>query len=182
MSLTTSMPTPTFSLHSTEKLAIPYFRSLQADGLVKYAFCEGDVHDLSSWMEFLRRADTKVLFVAHNDQAIGHLHLNNWMGYAAMAHFSCLRAYHRYAAAIGESVWGTISQWTRTDGTPYLKTVYGLTPVWNKAAVRFLKKVGFEQITIVPESSYIACEGVFSDSILSVRTLQVRRSTQVNHG
>ena len=79
--------------------------------------------------------------------------LEGFVGKAAMVHFSM----HpdnppQYSMKLAREVTDSVLQeWSEPEsGSPFLYTLYGLTPVTNRAACVFVQRCGFKKIGILP--------------------------------
>lgn len=101
----------------------------------------------------------------------GEFMLENFTGKAAQVHFSMHPGNaFRYSVETAKKFTDLVLNfWTlRRDPTkPFLKTMYGLTPVTNRVASFFNQRVGFKKIGIIP--SGMKDRGKIVDGILTIK-------------
>ena len=155
-------------------ILMEYWKQLERDGLVRQAFPDGLVATLEQFMD-LALSPAILFFLCLDTEKMrpcGVCHLTDFHGYSAMVHFSVLRAYHgKEAKNMVDYALSVISGIKRQDGSPCVSTLIGLTPTTNRPAVRFLKRVGFEPLTVIKNSMFIADHQKWVDAILSKKEL-----------
>lgn len=152
-----------------EELVASYWQALVDADTFKYRFAANIDVTVADAIEM--RFDPKYLMfcVLEADKVVAEFALENFTGKAAQIHFSM----HPDNPSLmnfrlAKSVTGDIlNTWLRQDGEPYLHTLYGLTPVDNTVACRFIQKVGFEKLAILP--SGISYLGETTDALLTFK-------------
>ena len=158
------MTTTTFSLdmsHSfvivpvidiPEPIVLDYWQRLYNADLLKYRLC--DVENPNPADAFTLPQQTMFMVWDTDLKEIrAEFALTNFTGKAAMVHFSMhpenrpQQSMH-YARAVTDQV---LNEWRdSTEDAPYLYALYGLTPVTNRAACAFVRRVGFKKIGTLP--------------------------------
>lgn len=87
-------------------------------------------------------------------EVIAEFTLEGFVGKAAMVHFSMHPGNTpQYSLKLAREVTDSIlTTWSEPiNGSPFLYTLYGLTPVTNRAACAFVQRVGFKKLGILPK-------------------------------
>jgi hypothetical protein len=153
-----------------------YFNQLQLDNLVKYAYYDGSVKDISTFYKICidKSVTFFVLYDCDTNEPVAHVMLNGFEGLTCRGHFCILKKHHGiHAEYIGNAGRELIFDLKREDGTPFVTTIVGLTPVKNKIACRFAQKIGFVKKFILPQACYLAYDTPkpsYSDGMISVAT------------
>jgi hypothetical protein len=154
-----------------------YFHNLKEDGLLKHAFYDGSVQDLRAFwaLVFNPNVTFTLIFKPYKDRkdmaVVGHMYFTNHAGYCANVHFNLLRKYHKDAIEIGEECLSTVKKLTRADGTPFATSLIGLTPETNFAALKTIKRLGFEEITRLKDSCFLYHYNKYVDGVLTRKVL-----------
>lgn len=152
-----------------------YYDKMVEEGLLEYAFYDGGVKSFDDFANIALNPNIVFLlaFKKYEDSLIrdpiGHLYIANMQGYCGMAHFNLLRAYHKKAVDVMTDVLNEVFSVKRKDGTPFVTTLLGLTPMTNFPAIRTIKKVGFETIAIIDKICYLHYKDKYVDGNLSRR-------------
>jgi hypothetical protein len=130
-----------------------YWSALEAAGRLKYRLCDTEEPGFSDVLRMIKYNFPHLYFVKFPDVALiaAEFMLNNFSGKAAQIHFSLHPQLHtRLGLPMVRHVTESIFDWKAKDGTPYLNSLFGLTPVTNRAACIFVLKVGFKKRFILP--------------------------------
>lgn len=150
---------------------IQHFEDLRDSNLLDKAFYDGSVKTAEDMVTFACRPELLFFLVLDNERDLevcAHFHLTNFMGRAAMVHFSVGSNYlGKVAIRMVKAILAKIFRMKRIDGTPLVTSLVGVTPVDNKLACRFIKAVGFEPQTIIKESCDFA-DGTFRDGLITI--------------
>jgi hypothetical protein len=100
--------------------------------------------------------------------------LNNFIGLAAQIHFSMHpRNWGPKALTVADGCvqWlFTLARVSPTVALPLVDSIFGLTPVKNRLAVRFIQKIGFEAKGVLPKALYFKASNSYEDALITVRT------------
>lgn len=124
--------------------------------------------DVASPADFaqLARANSAIFFVVYvSGKQAAVSWLNGWEGYAARGHQAFFKDFYGSSVMIAREVAAQMFEMQRVDGTPMVKTIIGLTPVPNRLAIRFARKVGFVPVMEVPDACVWqgqSCAGLLS--------------------
>lgn len=153
------------------KMAETYFESLQDSGLAKDAFYDGSVKSKFDFLQLAFNSQVMLFLIldAENDFVpCGHFHLVGFMGRTATIHFSISPDYlGKKSIILARESLKLAFGLNRTDGTPLLIAILGVTPLCNKLAIRFIKAVGFKEQFILPESCDFL-DGSFRDGMVTL--------------
>jgi hypothetical protein len=146
-------------------IAQSYYEGLEKERLIQRSF-DGGINSFGEFLELIQDPAGQSFFVWPTPSSfspLGHAYLTGFEGYVARVHFSIRREYHgKPAVHMAKSVLRTLFASKREDGTPYIKALIGVTPTRNWLACRFIQKVGFRPLEILPDM----CNS--GDAILSI--------------
>lgn len=154
------------------KLVIAYWKALLANDTLKYRVCNVVDPGLKDVRYMLQQPYIQHYYVLDTD--LGYITaefmLENFTGKAAQGHFSVHpendTAYSIEVATRCNS--DIVNKWKAKDGGPFLKTIFGLTPVGNRVARLFNYKVGFRTVGIIPDA--MMDRGKIVDALLVIKT------------
>ena len=147
-----------------------YWQDLYAAGYLESRLCDIAGPTVNNAMELMNTHGRSMYFVTVEGKLVGEFTLDNFTGKAAQIHFSTHPDLQfRDAIPLVRDVVKSIFDWT-TQGKeePYLNSLYGITPVTNRAACIFVLKVGFEKQFILP--SGMRDKGEVVDGMVSTYT------------
>jgi hypothetical protein len=152
-----------------------YFGDLVEADLLKYRIPEVKNPTVETAIKMIANKRSHNFFMQDTNTGdfVGEFMTADFRGLAAAIHFSThpsLWGRNSIAAAKAAIDWLFSLTSQKPYSRPYVKTLIGLTPVSNRLAVRFLKKVGFEIKTIIPDSYYLAYDNKYDDAVLSLKT------------
>ena len=145
-----------------------YFLDLADADTLKYRFSDQD-KATSSWAANHHTTTAGCFFVVNQRRSIvAEFQLSNFIGKAAQIDF-CMhpdKATDNMAELVTNAI---LKNWTIVENMyeSYLETIYGLTPVDNRAACLFVLKAGFKKVGILPSgSSYL---NSITDSLITIK-------------
>lgn len=150
-----------------------YYEQLISQGLLQHAFYDGSAITFIAFEQLASSESVAFLLIFdehENGPPIAHCHLTGMQGYCVMAHFCILRGYHDKSYAIMRDTIRSIFSVFRSDGTPFATTLMGLTPMYNRAARKAIKAVGFESIAVIEDACYLHYKDKFCDGELTLLT------------
>lgn len=151
-----------------------YYGEMQQQGLIEHAFYDGCAKTFNDFERLALDITTVFLFVykaeGNRTAPIAHCHLTNIQGYAAMVHFNILREFQKECKEMMAHVLKVIFNVDRQDGTPFVTSLMGLTPMYNKAARKVIRESGFRKLTVLDKACYLYYKKVFEDGLLSIIT------------
>lgn len=155
---------------------LDYFRSLEEKDKLKYRFPEVKDVSLNDVLAMLVDVRCKCFVVVENLDGVykirGEFMLNGFQGQAAQVHFSVHPdVYGKRALEITRQGLEDIRLMKKADQTPYITTLVGNTPVSNKLATRFITKIGYTRVGIVPRGFFLAYEDRYDDAYISIYDL-----------
>jgi len=159
------------TVHVTSKtifLAQDYWNRLNVDGLARTAFPEKDVRTMEEFTSMaMDNYNVLLIVIDRNNEPTAHVNLNGFKGMSALVHFSILKKWHGpLAIQMARNVCRQIFESERTPGVDYLRTLIGVTPVRNKLACKFIKRVGFKSVGTV--QGCVITDDSFEDAMLSL--------------
>ena len=139
---------------------LDYWKTLHDSNLLRLRLCDVEDPTVLTVAEMLYSTLGQTMFnVVVNSQIVAEFALTNFTGKSAMVHFSMhpentpQQSLH-YARAVTDDV---LNVWHERENpsVPYLYSLYGLTPVTNRAACAFVQRVGFRKIGTLPKGQRV---------------------------
>jgi len=137
-----------------------YWKALLDADLLKYRLCDVKDPMVEDALAMLGRIGLLSFNVVDVERAaiVADFSLEGFVGKAAMVHFSM----HpdnppQYSMKLAREVTDDILNiWCESGSdSPFLYTLYGLTPVTNRAACAFVRRVGFRKIGTLPHGQMV---------------------------
>jgi len=162
---------PAKTLDYTKGLA--YWKDLEKSDRLKYRMCDISTPNMEAVHRLLWYHGHNLYYVQMQDDIVGEFMLNNFTGKAAQIHFSTHPKLHmKVGIPLIKSVIEDIFKWKSSDTEePYLLSLYGLTPVTNRAACIIVLKVGFKKKGILPGGMWFLGKPV--DAMFTVRASNI---------
>lgn len=130
-----------------------WFR-LVDDGLLRHVFHDGSVTDAEGFIAFAGETGRAFYAVYADGDPAALFWLDGRAGRSARIHFAVLRGFFGSPARIiGFYVTDWLMSVTGSDGLPLLDVLVGVTPKTNRAAVRFIRDLGFTVLGEIPHAS-----------------------------
>jgi len=138
-----------------ESLIKEYWQRIKDADLLRHRLCDVFEPSVQDAMNLVDLMGSSMYFLVNNNcELVAEFSLTNFTGKAAMVHFS-MNPENKpqqslfYGRTATDQV---LNQWGEQDNpaAPYLYSLYGLTPVSNRAACAFVQRVGFKKIGTLP--------------------------------
>ena len=131
-----------------------YWKDLLENDLLRYRLCDLKGPKIEDAMTLTAQFLQYFLVDPADSRIRAEFVLNNFTGKAAQVHFSMhpdntpQRSLH-LARRVTDQV---LNEWTPVDkpDEPFLYSLFGLTPVDNRAACAFVQRVGFRKLGVLP--------------------------------
>lgn len=154
------------------EMAEQYWHRLADDDLNLWAFPEGDIKDFGDFVVDILQDRSSITFFMYDledNEVAGHFQLTGWQGLVAHAHFNILRKWHgKEALNMCRQAHSWAFECKREDGkTPWVETIVGITPVTNRAALLFVKRLGYKTVLTLPHSYWYYTGNEFVDGIVT---------------
>ena len=151
-----------------------YFQALVDYDLLKERLCNIIDPSWSTVKILLERYGQQIYFVvdpAQDCKILGEFLLESFIGKAAQIHFS-VHPENNFSFSLEMCRYTmdrVLNKWScrGNKDEPYLLTLYGLTPVTNRAACIFVLRAGMKKVGILPNS--INYKGAVVDSMVTTR-------------
>jgi hypothetical protein len=129
-----------------------------AEDKAKTVFYDGYVNSVETWMAFIHSpANLAILIHTVDDpRACCVAWLNSFSGHFAFAHFCVLG---KPEPGLGELVLQFWANLKNDAGKPFYDLILGLIPHSNQKAQRFVERLGFEEVGVIPK----VCTMVYED-------------------
>jgi hypothetical protein len=121
----------------------------------RIVFNDQDITSSENFIKLARARQVIMYLVYVGNERAAVTWLNGFEGYSARIHHCFFRPFYRESVSIARSVIEQLFQVKRLDGSPMVKTLIGLTPVSNRLAVRFARKVGMNVICEIPDACMV---------------------------
>lgn len=134
-----------------DSIIIELFNGMVKDKVLKKVFYSKTVESASQLIEFLKDPHNYAVVTMDKDKVCGVAWLNGLYNNHADAHFCFLRrAWGENSYKLGERI---IQYWFafESNGKKLLEVLLGMTPASNKAALRFIEKLGFTKVGVIPK-------------------------------
>jgi hypothetical protein len=173
----------------TDRQFAAFWRRVQEAGRARAIGFDGPPMDAQDFCRWMREDGVHPWLVLYRGEPVGLYYLTNWQGRAAHVHFLTLpcgtrRTAHRVPLAVAAALFGLGSAlWEREDstlgteadsapgnGAPLfrLDALIGITPVVNREAVRFVRRLGGEPCGVVPALCWMHDGGVNVAGLMTV--------------
>jgi len=167
---------PVFSIKAINpknKLAhASLWAALENGDLYKHLFYGGDIDNWIKFHVYMKSGPILYSIMMDESKLVGMFFFTDFIGYNAQFHFCIFKSFQRKFDFIKDQVFAQIKSIKRVDGPPLVKSVYGITPSYNRAAIMYLKRAGFEIKMTLPDACYLGfgkdtwCDGIVSQYIL----------------
>lgn len=151
-----------------------FYRRMQRDGFDRWVFISGDITSPETFLKEMKRFGAATLYVVfHGEIDVGMFWLTHFEHRSCRAHFTTFsEAKGLDTVAIGREAIRQI-MYLKTRGGDYVfDVIMGLTASENRAAVRWIEKVGFRRIGEIPNAMWHAER---QESVPAVLTCLTRR-------
>lgn len=129
------------------------FFQLETDGVVETIFFDKTVTTSSEFLDLILDPYVHPYFGYLNGEPCGVCWLNNPIGRGRQIHFAVYKKFWgKEAVHIGREATQQILRMKMADGSPYLLSMFGLTRISYRLAIRFMKKIGFREVGILPNA------------------------------
>lgn len=159
--------------HAHPDVVQTYWQTLHMHDTLKYRLCDVNNPTWSDVKDMIIRMGQSmyVIYDSERKEIISEFMLENFTGHSAQVHFSMHPANTTpYSLRVArEATDDILNLWTRDADrkVPYLQSIYGLTPVTNRAACIFVQKVGFRKLGVLPGG--MSDRGQIVDAMLTVK-------------
>jgi hypothetical protein len=152
-----------------------YWNALLARRHARIRFCETQIDGLADIYEVLDGSGILTFYAWDSafERICVEATLCNFVGLAAQLHFSVHPDYMGKAALeiCEETLQWMFSLRRMDEDQPLIKSLYGLTPITNRLAIKFVLNNKFEKLGILPSSVFDHAKGQYVDAMISMRTV-----------
>lgn len=143
------------------------WKEMEHDNLLDRVFYSGDIRSSREFARFIQNNGILFVIITEHD-FVGFFYLTNFRGFAAQMHFCLFSRLQKKIDQVHIDVLDQLGKTTREDGTPLVESVYGITPITNRAAILYLKRAGFKEVVRLPHVCYIKKKDKYVEALLSV--------------
>jgi len=166
------------TLEIPEKFVVDYWQKLFDSELIGDRLCDIENPKVGNAIELILSEHGKTMFnvvdlMLKPARIVSDFALTNFTGKAAMVHFSMhpdnspQQSMH-LARTVTDQVLNVWGEQGKPD-TPYLYSLYGLTPITNRAACAFVQRVGFKKVGILPKGQRMRGTE-FVDAMITIKS------------
>lgn len=140
---------PKGHLQVSDEVLEAIWGEIQAEGKRDSLFYMGGVHNAADFIRYIKQTELKVFFVV--EKQTSKLRAIAWLSNVsrgnAFVHYCVLGLARRSIARALLDYWCSLR---RTDGSPWLQVLVGITPEYHTQALRVIQIVGFQTIGTIP--------------------------------
>lgn len=133
------------------------YGQLLFEGLVPIVFCQGSVKSPGDLLMIFKKPDNISVFVIDEDYTIGGFaFLNGVSRNSAYVHFCFLK--RMWGKKSTEAGGALLNYWFSIPGRsgPLFDVLLGIIPETNRRAIRYIKRLGWTTLGVIPEICYDA--------------------------
>lgn len=132
-----------------DKTLAAIYETLKGDGVLDRVFYDKSMKTPDDFIQFMKSPGNYPAMVVVDDKIQGIGWLNGIQGKAAFAHFAFFReSWGAYSEEMGEAL---MEYWFGFGGeSPMLDVLIGQIPAWNKKAISFIKRLGWNVLGNIP--------------------------------
>lgn len=155
-----------------EDVVETYWQTLYMENTLRFRLCDTIDPTFEDVKDIIRRAHGQMYMVIDitTKEAVAEFMLENFTGRSAQVHFSMHpRNNFKDSIKIGNYANDTVlNEWIHPEyNGPYLESLFGLTPVTNRAACLFIRRCGYKKIGVLPKG--IKDRGKIVDAMITIR-------------
>ena len=117
--------------------------------LLKTTFWEGSITNEAQFVGMVKNSNNHVVFFLEDDDCVGFAWLSAVTSNYAFAHFCLFREMWGRSVKIGKDCMDYWFSWPG-DGGPLLDVIVGIMPGVNKPAHKYVEKLGWIRLGIIP--------------------------------
>jgi len=133
----------------SEEFLDTVFQKMVGQGLLKTTFWEGTVIDESHFVSLARNKNNHMVFFFEERNCVGFAWLSSVTSNYAFDHFCLFKEVWGRSVEIGKDCVDYWFSWPG-DGGPLLDVIIGIVPGFNKRAHKFVEKLGWTRLGVIP--------------------------------
>lgn len=127
------------------------YNLMEKEGTVQVVFSDGEINSASGFLSAMKYGTNALYFVELQNEIAGIIWLNRFKSKTCYVHFCAFQKYWGAGSVeIGRSAISQVLEMKNVDGDYALDTLLGLIPCNNIPAIKWLKKVGLQEIGVIP--------------------------------
>lgn len=139
-----------------DMLAALWFRLVE-EGIADSLFYDGGVRGVGDFTDFMAASSVYCYAVYDGEAPLALTWLNNFAGRTAMMHFAVFKAGLGMKSVLGRYVVQFLLHGKDAEGGYCLDSLYGLTPQSYVHVLRFIRRLGFRQLGVLPGAVCLCC-------------------------
>jgi len=145
-----------------------FWNQLCEESTAGIVFPDGHITTAQSFTEFLQMEKNLPAFAFIDNKIVGLAWLNSVVGKHAFGHFAFLKSiWGKHTVAVGKSF---INYWFMLPGATggyMFDVILGMVPASNERATRFIERIGFKKVGVIPSMLYNAEHNEYMSAQLS---------------
>lgn len=165
-----------------------FYIALIECGRDRYAFYPGPRATPDEFLAKVRKDNTPWWLLYWNGQNVGYVTLRGFEGKSAFLDYAFLpspvlrhEARIPFPVALGRFMMASILYDTYIDGTPILDTIIGKSPVWNKASINMIERLGGHILGVIPLCCECYDSHTMSDGVISYFNRDTVKQEWINY-
>lgn len=156
----------------TDREIVELYHNVAEEGFADMLFYDNGVNSAAGWLAFAKHQWLVKVDNEYGENA-GFFWLNGFQGRTAQVHF-CTRRDYKNKVEAGQ----TALQWLRDHDI--VDSLYGCTPKIHRAALMFIKRLGFSVVGELPGACYVHKLDEYVPGMVSV--LDIKQKKGERHG
>jgi len=131
---------------------VALYEKIISDGMKDVVFSDGEIANAFDFLTAMKYGNNKLFVVLADEEWAGVLWLNRFKSKTAHAHFCGFSSFWgKNTVDIGKKAINEVLHMKNGDNNEYLfDTLLGLIPVANIVAIKWVKKIGFIEVGVIP--------------------------------
>ena len=143
------------------------YERMEEEGTASIVFSDGEINSAEEFLSAMKYGANSLYIVDVYGDVAGVVWANRFKSKTAYIHFCGFQRYWGNGSVeIGRAAMGQILYMVDNTGEYYLDTLLGLIPCTNIPAIKWLKKVGLEEVGKIPSALWSNQEKKSEDGLL----------------
>lgn len=136
-------------------------------------FYDGSAANAKGLIKTVRDANTFFIRVEDMGGLLAIVWLNGWAGYTADIHFCGFKAVYGRSIDVGRAIHKVLFASKRDNDTEFVRTLIGRVPAFNRMGIKFMERMGYVILGIVPGAGYRAATAEHVDVVVGYCNKQI---------
>tara|TARA_R100001530_G_scaffold20511_3_gene17089 strand:+ start:1201 stop:1743 length:543 start_codon:yes stop_codon:yes gene_type:complete len=140
----------------------------QEEGTFQHVFYEGDIRTPPDFLAMMKLQSNIAVFAFKENRPVGFAWLNGVMKNIAFAHFCFLKdSWGKDTVEAGKQIIDYWQKFRNQGGDPLFDVLFGVTPSGYGSALKYIQRLGFVRMGVVPGMLQNAYAGERDSAVLS---------------